>query len=62
MRVEERTGSGKNELEVLKPGVKLVKKQDGVLHLLENVEETLDWTLLVFWILVKMLTYHIEDC
>ena len=42
MRVVERTGSGKNELEVLMPDVKLVKKQDGVLHLPGNDHETLD--------------------
>ena len=41
MRGGQRTGCGKNELEVLKHGVKLVK-QDQVLHLPENEQETLD--------------------
>ena len=41
MRIGQRTGSDKSELEVLKRGEKLLK-QDGVLHLPENDQEALD--------------------
>ena len=55
-REKRRRKHADSELEALKRGVKLLK-QDEVLHLPENEQETLDSTLLGFWILVKMLTH-----